>query len=111
MTLKDFLTNPSGKGDTALNTKALTSILDSKYNKLLEKKERLIKCDIYKVLSKEIYYIHLIIPTETERDNTYDVVIELSDLEGAHKRDTSIVNYEARFFSNTPSFAYTYANT
>lgn len=109
MTLKDFLTNPSGKGDTALNTKAIASILDSKYSKLLEKKERLIKCTIYKVLTKEVYYIHLVIPTETERDNTYDVVIQLSDLEGAHKHETSIVNYDAKFFSNAPSFAYTYA--
>lgn len=109
MTLKDFLTNPSGKGDTALNNKAIASILDGKYSKLIETKERLIKCNIYKVLTREVYYIHLVIPTETDRGNTYDVVIELSDIEGAHKRDTSIVNYETRFFSNAPSFAYTYA--
>lgn len=109
MTLAEFLSSPSGKGDTALNTKALTSILDGKYAKLLEKKERLIKVSVYKMLTKEVYYIHLIIPTETERDNSYDVVIQLSDLEGAHKLDTSIAKYDARFFSNAPSFAYTYA--
>lgn len=109
MTLKDFLANPSGKGDTALNTKAIASMLDGKYSKLLEKKERLIKCNIYKVLTKEVYYIHLVIPTETERDNSYDVVIQLYDSEGAHKHDLSIANYDAKFFSNAPSFAYTYA--
>ena len=61
------------------------------------------------MLTKDVYYIHLIIPTETERDNSYDVVVQLSDLEGAHKLDTSIAKYDARFFSNAPSFAYTYA--
>ena len=109
MTLTDFLTNPSGKGDTALNTKALASILDGKYDKLIKEKEKLIKCTVYKVLTKEVYYIHLVIPTETDRGNTYDVVVQLSDLEGAHKTDLSISKYDARFFSNAPSFAYTYA--
>ena len=109
MTLKEFLSNPSGKGDTALNTKALATMLDGKYETLLKKKESLIKSTIYKVLGKEVYYIHLIIPTETERDNSYDVVIQLSDLDKKHKGDLSIVNYDARFFSNAPSFAYTYA--
>lgn len=109
MTLADFLSNPSGKGDTALNTKAIASMLDSKYERLMDNKGDKIVCKVYKVLAKEVYYVHLIIPTETERTNTYDVVIELSDLEGSHRNDSSIARYDARFFSNTPSFAYTYA--
>ena len=109
MILADFLSNPSGKGDVGANSKAIATMLDSKYDKLMKEKGKKITCKIYKVLAKEIYYFHLVIPTETERDNSYDVVIELSDLEGQRKGDTSIVKYNARFFSNAPSFAYTYA--
>lgn len=109
MMLTDFLKNPSGKGDVGSNSKIIAATLDSKYEKLMKEKGKKITCKVYKVLTKEIYYFHLIIPTETERDNTYDVVIELSDLEGRCKNDSSIVKYDARFFSNAPSFAYTYA--
>ena len=109
MILADFLSNPAGKGDIGSNAKTMAAMLDSKYDKLMKEKGKDISCKIYKVLTKEIYYFHLVIPTETERDNTYDVVIELSDLEGQRKGDSSIIKYNARFFSNATSFAYTYA--
>ena len=109
MILADFLSNPSGKGDVGANAKVIATMLDSKYEKLMKEKGKKITCNVYKVLTKETYYFHLVIPTETERDNTYDVVIELSDLEGQRKGDVSVVRYNARFFSNAPSFAYTYA--
>lgn len=107
MILKDFLENPAGKGDSSItNRTVLRSILDSKYNNLIENKR--ISHKIFKVLNKEIYYVHLVIPSVTERTNSYDVVIRFMD-NGNTNSDLTILNYDVAFFCNAPSFAYTFA--
>jgi hypothetical protein len=64
---------------------------------------------IYRNAASDEYWIWLVIPTETERDNTYDVVFHFFDADNKHKRDMSIARYDFQVFANTPSFAYTYA--
>lgn len=105
MKLKDFLENPAGKGDSSTNRAILRSILDSKYDNLVKNKH--ISHKIYKVLNKQEYYVHLIIPSETERTNTYDVVLKFTD-SGDTNSDLTILNYDVTFFCNAPSFAYTF---
>ena len=36
MTLKEFINNPAGKGDSSVNRATLISVLDSKYDKLVK---------------------------------------------------------------------------
>ena len=105
MNLQEFLKNPAGKGDSSLGRAAIISTLDSKYNDLVKEKE--IKCKIYRQLgSKSNYFIHLIIPSETERDNTYDVVFHL--YKSKDNPSSKVKDYDVKFFTNTPSFAYTF---
>jgi len=107
MILKDFLENPAGKGDSSMTNRAmLRSMLDSKYDKLVQNKQ--IKHTIYRMLNQDTYFVHPVIPTETERDNSYDVVFKFTGTVDT-KSDISLNNYNVRMFCNAPSFAYTFA--
>jgi len=105
-TLKNFIENPNGAGSTALgNKKLLRDDLNRRYLKLTQKKK--ITVDIYR--DKEEYYFHFKIPSETERSNTYDVVLYFTMGDDKLKYDNFINNYYVLFFSNCPSFIYTFA--
>lgn len=107
MTLKEYINNPAGKGDSSLNRAATITMLDSKYEKLI--KEKSIKVRTYRKLGgRDEYYIHLVIPTETNRDNTYDVAFYFYN--DPEKPVSDIKNYHVQCFANTPSFAYTFLN-
>lgn len=109
MTLSEYLDNPMGKGDASLPNKTMViQTLSSKYNKLMEQKGDNIKLTMYRQGLTGEYYAHLIIPSETERDNTYDVVFRFFDSNKEHTKDLSIRKYDVQMFTNTPSFAYTF---
>jgi hypothetical protein len=104
--IKDFLNNPMGKGSAILNAKLIKENLDKRYNRLLKKYK---KFDYTIYRSKNDYYFHFIIPSETERDNTYDVIIQFTEMKENFKYDNFLNRYYLKFFSNCPSFTYTYA--
>lgn len=105
MNIRQYLDNPMGKGAIIPGKQMIVDDLNKRYKSLTSNKS--IECKIYN--SKEIYYFHLTIPSESERDNDYDVVIEFSPKDKTDKGDESIINYNIKFFSNCPSFIYTYA--
>ena len=106
MNLKDYLRNPGGKGNAALGQGNIIDSLDRKYAILLTGKKKF-ECTVYKVNLKDIYYIHVKVPSESDRDNSYDVVIKLTNENGTNS--STVDNYEVRFFCNSPSFVYTFA--
>lgn len=109
-TLKEFVDNPMGKGSNAIPSRNLVrSDLTQRLRTLLTDKEKNIKVTVYK--TKKQYFFHLTIPSESkERRNTYDVVLEFFTDEGnkSAQGDTNLQRYQVRFFSNSPSFTYTY---
>lgn len=110
MNIREYVDNPMGKGDSSIpNRRQLVDSLDIKYAELIRKKGNKIKMITYKDRFKDIYYFHLIIPSESERDNSYDVVFRFSDESKKHHHELSISNYDVAVFSNSPSFAYTFA--
>lgn len=104
-----YMDNPMGKGSTAIfNRKYIQDDLNKRYYNLLKAKKDF-SYSIYS--SKDKYYFHFKIPSETSRENTYDVVLEFYiAYDEAIKNDTTIKRYNLRFFSNSPNFVYTYAN-
>lgn len=106
MTLNEYIENPMGKGDAALgqNRKVIVATLTSKYESLTERKEIKMKCYTATLAAPTKYYIHLTIPSETERENTYDVVFEFTKNMSKPMKDWNV-----KVFSNSPSFAYTFA--
>lgn len=108
-TLREYMDNPMGKGSTAIyNRKLIQSDLDKRFDKLV-KKHKDIEFNIYK--SGDEYYFHFLIPSETERENTYDVVIHFTMGDENFKYDNFLHRYFIHVFSNCPSFVYTYAHT
>jgi hypothetical protein len=110
-TLKEFLDNPMGKGSTAImNRQLIKDSLIKRYNTLKRNKEKKFDITVYK--DGDEYYFHLIIPSESERTNTYDVVLHFNmDEETDLKYDNFLNRYYIKFFSNCPSFTYTFAQT
>lgn len=108
MDLQQFMEAPAGKGDSSTNRTVLRAQLDEKYYKLMKNPRKTFRAFFYKTRG-DVYYIHLIIPTETERTNSYDVVFCFTDTDGSHKTAPSIINYDIKVFCNAPSFAYTFA--
>ena len=105
--LEDYLDSPMGKGSTAvMNKQLIKKDLDSRYEKLL-KDNKDFKHKIYTDGSD--YYFHFEIPSESERENTYDVVIQFTMGEDNFKMDPTLKRYYLKFFSNCPSFTYTFA--
>lgn len=111
MYLSEFLENPVGKGDASIPNKTLImGALSGKFDNLINSpKGAAIKMRIYRNATSDEYWFWLVIPTETQRDNTYDIVFHFFDREKRHRRDLSIAKYDFQVFTNTPSFAYTYA--
>lgn len=105
--LKEYLESPMGKGSTAvMNKQLIVNDLNARYEKLLKKKKDF-KHTIY--FRDGDYYFHFKIPSETERNNDYDVVIMFTMGEDNFKTDVNIKRYYLKFFSNCPSFTYTFA--
>lgn len=106
VTLKDFKNNPFGKGVTAFNNSSVKQSLEKRYDDLYKAGKKIKVPGAY--LYKGDYYIHLLIPSESERPNDYDVVVRLRKdgiLNTSHFLTTSTV----QFFSNCPSFTYSFA--
>lgn len=109
MNIQQYLENPMGKGDASvMNRKLIKDSMTMKFHTYFDKKGKLIKIHSYVTVNGE-YYIHLVLPTETERDNTYDVVFHFYDPEKKFLSSKSIRDYEVQMFSNDPSFGYTFA--
>lgn len=105
--LKNFYDNPMGRGSTSIpNRKITIDYMESKYYRLVNKKD--ITCRVY--IHKEYYYFHLLIPSDhDEFDLFYDVVVQFCPVNKNSKFDNYLNNYIVKFFSNCPSFTYTFA--
>lgn len=109
MILREFLDNPIGRGDASVNMKVLKDALDIKYNNYYKNKKTKIEMKVYRQPKKDVYWVHLILPTETERDNTYDVVYKFANPKPLDRTALGIGKFDIQIFANTPSFAYTYS--
>lgn len=109
-TLQEFVNNPMGRGSNAIPSRNLIKDdLNRRFSSLFGVKEKKISLTIYR--DKDDYYFHLIIPSESkERKNTYDVVLHFTTEENDElANDNNLKRYGVKFFSNSPSFTYTFA--
>ena len=107
-TLSEYLDNPMGKGSTAIANRGLIRFdLEKRYDKLIQRYKDFDHTLWY---DGDDFYIHLKIPSETERENTYDVVIMLTpDGDKGIATHPTFKDHYIKVFSNCPSFVYTYA--
>jgi len=105
-TLDEYLDNPMGKGATATNRNLIKSDLDARYDKLISRYKTF---DYKYFYDGKSFYAHIQIPSESERTNKYDVVIQFEPTDKAVISDGNLKRYTLKVFSNCPSFTYTYA--
>lgn len=101
-TFKSFMQNPLGDGSTFQNKRIMSEGLFAKFNILLKKKNNF-KVRVFEI--GDSIFIHVLIPSETVDNFFYDVVIEFKDAKGK----SNIVSCPIKFFSNCPSFIFTFA--
>ena len=104
-TVSSFLSNPTG--DAGTNTQARKLVLTDMEKKLygLESMGKLFKPQFFKAGTS--LFAKVTVPSETFDTFGYDVIIEFEE----YSSDTTTLNSNLiRFFSNSPSFVYTYAH-
>ena len=105
---KDYIANPLGAKSAVMSSREMyNAMYTSKFNLLMVRENSKIHYELFK--GEKNYYIYLKIPSEQIKDFYYDVVVQfvptkISDLE--NKLD----NYTVRFYSNDPSFVFTFAH-
>lgn len=104
---EEYINNPSGRGSAvmAVGREAIHEDFTRKLTTLESSKGKV----TYKSIRSgdgKVYYIDFKIPSDSTDNFFYDTVVEFTLVPSTN--DTSIRNYNVRFFSNDPSFVYTY---
>lgn len=110
MTLQEWMSNPMGKGESSLPGRELiVAGLNDKYHRVIQKKNHQFERSSYFDPRSKDYYVHVIVPSESERDNTYDVVFRFIYNKEDHASLVNLKNAQTQFFCNSPGFAYSFA--
>jgi hypothetical protein len=105
MTLQDYINNPAGsKASVISNRKMYEDLYRDKWGKIMTRENGHIDYKLY-MDKKNRCIAHLRIPSEAIDKFYYDVVFLFEDTTAP----TSLKNCTTRFFSNDPSFNYTFA--
>ena len=109
-TFEEYINNPSGKGSAVTGGINRNMVSQSYASQLMSLESRFgkIKYECTKSNDDSNYYFHFYFPSESSEGLFYDIVIKLSGNKSqiaSHK----LKNYHVKFFSNSPSFIYTYA--
>lgn len=105
MTFQDYINNPTGTKTAVMSHRGMyEDLYHGKWNKIMVREGGHINYDLY--TSKNSYYCHVKVPSEVIKDFYYDVVIKLTP---ENKLDKNLAKASVEFFSNDPSFNYTFA--
>ena len=110
MTFQQFLQNPTGPYSSFFGKRENIKLdLELRFNKLLANaKDKEFPITVQYVNNGDCYF-HIKTPSEQYANIFYDVVIQLTPKMEAAKTEGTFLNYNLLFFSNSPSFVYTYA--
>lgn len=109
MTFDQYIQNPMGIANAVFSNRDMyRRLYAQKLNKILVRELGHIDYTLYK--SKSKYYVYMKIPSEVIENFYYDVVIEFYEPKDKKLIDSTLKNYNVRFYSNDPSFVYTFAH-
>lgn len=105
---KEYISNPLGNKNSVFSSREMyRNMYTQKFNLLMVRENSNIKYHLYK--DNNNYYIHLKIPSEKIKEFYYDVFIQFIPRKTSELERT-LDNYIAKFYSNDPSFVYTFAH-
>lgn len=109
MTYDQYIQNPMGVANAVISNRNMyRELYMGKLDKILVREMGKIDYTLYK--SGKKYYVYIKIPSEVIEKFYYDVVIEFSEPKDKSLIDSSLKNYNVKFYSNDPSFVYTFAH-
>ena len=110
MTFDQYIQNPMGvKNAVISNREMYRTMYTDKLNKILVRESGKVVYYLYK--SNKKYYAYIKVPSEVVPKFYYDVIIEFSEpKDGVKITDRTLRNYNVRFYSNDPSFVFTFAH-
>lgn len=109
MTYDQYIQNPMGVANAVISNRNMyRELYMGKLDKILVREMGKIDYTLYK--SKSKYYVYIKIPSEVIEKFYYDVVIEFSEPKDKSLLDSTLKNYNVKFYSNDPSFVYTFAH-
>lgn len=105
---KDYISNPLGAKNTVFSSREMyKNLYTNKFNLIMLRENGKIDYKLYK--DKNNYYIHLKIPSEQIKEFYYDIVIQFVPQKSS-ELEMSLDNYVAKYYSNDPSFVFTFAH-
>ena len=109
MTYDQYIQNPMGIANAVFSNRNMyRELYTNKLDKILVREMGKIDYTLYK--NKNKYYVYIKIPSEVIEKFYYDVVIEFSEPKDKSLIDTTLKNYTVKFYSNDPSFVFTFAH-
>ena len=110
MTMEQYITNPMQSPIfTATMRESMRNSYIQKFNALLLREHGTINYFLYKDEENNKFYAYFKIPSEVIERFYYDTVIEFSADQNTREAGKNLFKYNVRFFSNDPSFVYSYA--
>lgn len=108
ITLKQYINNPGGKGDSTNSQKELVKqMYNQKFDLLMMREAGKLNYIMYK--KNDGYVLAIKVPDETIEKFYYDVVFEFYTTNNKVKESSNLDNYFVRIYSNDPAFMFTYA--
>lgn len=109
MTFDQYIQNPMGIANAVISNRAMyRDLYYAKFNNIMVREMGHMGHTLYK--GKNKFYIHFKVPSEVIEKFYYDVVIEFTPPKDKKLTDNTLENYTVRFYSNDPSFVYTFAH-
>lgn len=110
MTFNEYIQNPMGRKNAVLSNREMYATLyKDKLDKILLRESGHIDFTLYR--SGSDYIVHIKVPSEIVPDFYYDTVLWFYPPESTTvELDKTISNYGVKFYSNDPSFVYTFAH-
>ena len=107
LTFKQYIKNPMGNSVMS-NRQMYEALYKDKLGKILLRENNQINFFLFKD-SDARYLIHMKVPSEKVKHFTYDVVVEFLAPDKTTIQSGRLDDFYVKFFSNDPSFVYTYA--
>ena len=109
MTFDDYIKNPMGKNNMLFSgLEMYRKMYNDKLSKILLREAGKINYKLYK--DGNSYYIHMKIPSEVVPKFYYDTVVRFHTINVLLYADKNLRKYDVEFYSNDPSFVYTFAH-
>lgn len=109
MTFPQYIQNPMGIANSVISNREMyRTMYTEKWNKIMLRENGKVDYTLYK--KKNSYIVYLKIPSEVVPNFYYDTIVEFTPPEKSAVVLPTLEKYNVKFYSNDPSFVFTYAH-